>query len=548
MPLRLLCSLLLLTSFPVFSQQNTPASVAGGEFQIGGTLVDADSGQPLAHAHVAIAATTQRDDTMVMSTATDGRFLFTGLKAGKYTLTGQARGHLLQSFNQHDQFSSAIAVGPDLESTGLVFKLPAESSISGTVTDEAGEAVRGASLTLYFTGLSAGIEATRLQARGATTDEGTYRFSHLAPGHYLIAVNARPWYAQVALEHDHSLDDGATNDDTQSVAAPRSPLDVAYPVTFYGGATEASAASIIALARGERFTADITLQPVPAVRLRLGPVSAGIQPNFFMLEQHVLDGPALRVMAEYHFTSSGIAELVGIPPGHYSVKSTVADGSNADREPSQEIDINSNGDIETKDSITFALVSATVTEDAGGIPKQLNVRLLNKKSRKQNSEHVDEQGNAAFKQGLPPGNYEVSMFGNAGMYLKTLSAEGAKLTGRTVELKPGANVKLTIGMGRGFGSVYGVARRNDKPLAGAMVVLVPQDPAHNDILFRRDQSDSDGTFAMLNVVPGTYTLLAIENGWELEWRNPAVLRKYMTAGVSVVVQPNTSRDFKIPVQ
>ena len=49
----------------------------------------------------------------------------------------------------------------------------------------------------------------------------------------------------------------------------RSPLDVAYPVTYYPAATDASGASVITIAPGEKFTADVTLQPVPAVHAKL---------------------------------------------------------------------------------------------------------------------------------------------------------------------------------------------------------------------------------------------------------------------------------------
>ena len=46
---------------------------------------------------------------------------------------------------------------------------------------------------------------------------------------------------------------------------------------------------------------------------------------------------------------------------------------------------------------------------------------------------------------------------------------------------------------------------------------------HRD-LFRRDQSDLDGTFTLQGIVPGRYTVLAIEGGWELDWseREPAI--------------------------
>jgi hypothetical protein len=81
-----------------------------------------------------------------------------------------------------------------------------------------------------------------------------------------------------------------------------------------------------------------------------------------------------------------------------------------------------------------------------------------------------------------------------------------------------------------------------------MIVLVPSDPVHNQSLFRRDQSDSDGTFTLASVKPGKYTLLAIANGWDLEWMNPAVIKPYLLAGETLEVQENGKYDVKVRVQ
>jgi hypothetical protein len=81
-----------------------------------------------------------------------------------------------------------------------------------------------------------------------------------------------------------------------------------------------------------------------------------------------------------------------------------------------------------------------------------------------------------------------------------------------------------------------------------LVLLVPQDTVNNRVLFRRDQSDSDGTFTLPNVVPGKYTLLAIQNGWDLEWANPTVLSHYLKQGQAVVVDTPRTYDIKVRVQ
>lgn len=68
-----------------------------------------------------------------------------------------------------------------------------------------------------------------------------------------------------------------------------------------------------------------------------------------------------------------------------------------------------------------------------------------------------------------------------------------------------------------------------------MIVLVPKDPEANRELFRRDQSDLDGTFTFHSVIPGSYTAIAIENGWDLDWSKPAVIAQYAPHGEKIVV-------------
>jgi len=53
----------------------------------------------------------------------------------------------------------------------------------------------------------------------------------------------------------------------------------------------------------------------------------------------------------------------------------------------------------------------------------------------------------------------------------------------------------------------------------------------------RDQSDFDGTFLLPDVVPGTYTLVAVEDVWGFEWMKPAVLEMYIKTGKGMVVEP-----------
>jgi hypothetical protein len=62
-----------------------------------------------------------------------------------------------------------------------------------------------------------------------------------------------------------------------------------------------------------------------------------------------------------------------------------------------------------------------------------------------------------------------------------------------------------------------------------MVLLLPQDMSHS-LLIARDQSDSDGTFTLRDIHPGRYTLVAIDDGRDLAYQDPAVMKAYLGAG------------------
>jgi len=87
----------------------------------------------------------------------------------------------------------------------------------------------------------------------------------------------------------------------------------------------------------------------------------------------------------------------------------------------------------------------------------------------------------------------------------------------------------------GKANIEGFASRDGKAAHGVMIVLVPKDPAACIAQFRRDQSDSDGSFLLPGVIPGDYIAVAIEDGWTLDWKRPEVLGKYLPGGMAITV-------------
>jgi len=142
---------------------------------------------------------------------------------------------------------------------------------------------------------------------------------------------------------------------------------------------------------------------------------------------------------------------------------------------------------------------------------------------------------------VAPGNYEV-LAGSASRAYSVMSmvVNSSRVSGHSLTVPAGATLALSLTVAGGFGDVTGVAQQAGQPAAGAMMVLVPKDPESNSQLFRRDQSDLDGTFVFQSVLPGTYTVIAItviaiKDGWSLDWSKPAVLARYAAHGQKVVV-------------
>jgi hypothetical protein len=120
-----------------------------------------------------------------------------------------------------------------------------------------------------------------------------------------------------------------------------------------------------------------------------------------------------------------------------------------------------------------------------------------------------------------------------------ISAEGAQVKGHTLTVPAAASATVALRLSVGV-EVQGVAKKAGKPFAEAMIVLVPKDPEGNRDLFRRDQSDLDGTFSLRGVVPGSYTLVAIEDGWDLDWSRPEIVGAYRKRGQPVEISSKAS--------
>jgi protocatechuate 3,4-dioxygenase beta subunit len=506
-------------------------SQAGQTFRITGTVVNAMTGAPLSQARISIANTKDRAKVTSMSTSENGHFEFLQLKPGKYSLQGAKRGFLSSAFEQHEQFSTAIVTGPEFSTENLVLRLTPMALIAGHVFDEFGDPVRSAQVALYFENHNGGITRIARQSNSTTDDRGFFDFNLIRPGNYFISVTAKPWYAI------HPVTAPEASAHRTSQVSPS--LDVAYPTTYYNGATEADRATSIEVKGGDRLQFEMHLNPTPALHLilRVPMNEQGQQTGFAMpmLQKRVFDSVQFVQTEGMQPVAPGVYEVSGVPPGRYTVRAR--NSNSGQMEVSTDIDLVHDGQ-ELSNSRGEPLGSLKVTVKMPGqeaLPKQYFLGLQDSRQRLVAFKQGDPSGQLSFEN-LVPGKYTIRFGTQAKPYsVVRTSSQAGDSPGHDVMVTPGATLDLTAILSAGVVTIEGVVHKKDKPFAGIMVALVPKDPQANIELFRRDQSDFDGTFLLQGVIPGSYTIVAVEDAWGLDWLQPNVLARYVQHGQNLTI-------------
>ena len=515
---------------------------AGGGYRIAGTVVNAATGEPVRRATVAVLSEGDSHTVEAVESDSEGHFALGGLAAAKYQLTASKRGFRTAFYDEHDEYSTAIVTGEGQDTGGLVFRLTPGAALHGVVTGDGGDPVEGAKVTLFARprahGRAPGPGERTIQSNTTTTDDtGAYDFDNLAAGEYVVAVTAEPWYA---LHSSRTGSKTAGRPRTESDAAAA--LDVAYPVTFFDSTTDEGSAAPIVLAGGAREEADINLHAVPALHLVVetprrqdGSIArAELRQTIFGTEFSAESAGFLDAMR------TGTVEFTGVAPGHYEL-------SQGDPPRIADVDASTSQQVDPSLGAPTMAVAGTLRAAPGFVlPEGISVSLSSLDGGHGQSMLQANGIRGAFNfAAVPPGTWELA----ADAPGRTLPISSVTVGNRvragnqvTVRDRP-VQVVATVSLGET--RVEGFVQKNGKGKAGAMVVLVPKEPAAFRALVRRDQSDSDGSFSLHDVAPGQYTVVAIEDGWDLDWAQPEVIGRYLPRGIAVTVTERQGKQVRL---
>ncbi|HEV2487963.1 MAG TPA: carboxypeptidase regulatory-like domain-containing protein [Terracidiphilus sp.] len=535
------CAIVLAMACVAPAQTGSSAHTSGvtaAVYGIAGTVVNAVTGQPVRGATVAVLA--EEDSRRIASaqSGNDGRFDIPGLAAGMYQLSASKRGYSSAYYDEHEQFSSAIVTGEGQNTSSLVFRLTPGAVLRGVVTADGGDPLEGAQVMLFKKPQGHEPEAKIAQVDSTVTDDtGAYEFSNLGVGEYLLAVKAEPWYAM------HRAGGGSRQ------AEGNRALDVAYPITFFDSTTDEASASPIALTGGSRAEADVSLHAVPALRLvveapRKQDGSAAVPE----LKQTIFGTPLSSRNADFmDAITNGRAEFTGMAPGQYEI-------TQGDPPRVVELDANTSQQVEPGAGIPAVAVSGTLQTATGGpLTGEAVVTLEPADSSQGLKPMVSEFNRGSFSiSAVPSGKWKLRVeIGRLQAPVISIAVGGRTHSGNLVAVQDRA-LTMVVKVSAGGTRVEGFANEAGKGKAGVLVLLVPRDAAAFPELVRRDQSNSDGSFAMRDAVPGQYTVVAIEDGWTLDWTRPEVIGRYLPGGIAVTVTDTLDKAIRlsgpVPVQ
>lgn len=532
--LRCLAAILAFTSagvsLPIVAQRATVAE------RVGGTVLNAKDGQSVPRA-VLTLEDVHSDKTVATTHAReDGTFQFETVPPGRYRMYARARGFVPNLYLGHNSYSAAIVTGAGLPTGSLRMQLTPEASIFGHIMDENGEPLRALSqrtmppvLTLYCQDLTSTTAPVQECRRAAVEPDGSFEFPELKPGTYFLAATARPWY-----EVHPPM--GSENARLPYAAAVDPKLDVAYPMMFYPHALSSDQAEALVLKAGDQVTADLQMVPEKALSIAI-PEPASSPWTFPQIYRNVFgaEDPVSPMMDAV----DNVAYLTGLPQGQYILEDT----QRGNGLPLHSREVTLNGRSVTLDSPTPATtfpVSLRVRGVNGTPLNQGSIVLLSGSHSNTASTPADAQGRVEFGK-VPPGDYSLTV--GQGQTVLRLLVNAKPVESKHLHVEDEAITgEVTFGSGV---TVTGTVRSGGKPLAGAMVVLVPADATPAADTFRRDESDLDGGFSLPEVAPGRYLLIALEDGWSLPWTDAHALERYLLHAQPVVVSPANGKELPL---
>ena len=326
--------------------RDSTAAPTGTGVIAGTVFTDEATPRPVRRASVLLASGELRFPQTVV-TDDGGRFVFTNLAAGNYTLVATKPSYVSATYGAKRPGRGPgvpIAVLEGQQVTDISLKMLHGGVITGTVRTPAGQPVSNLGVQVYQVDSFAGTRHLSLAVPGnvVTDDRGIYRAFGLAPGDYVVQITASTSMAAAMMSEARlvtpaevqwaSQGGGPATPGITGVAtlgpAPAPGQTVSYASLYFPGTSDPNAASVLTLGPEETRTAiDLTMAFVPTARItgrvldpdgqpmagaQISLTPAGNTADFARLIEGMIRSTS-------RSGADGTFSIVSVPPGQYAM-------------------------------------------------------------------------------------------------------------------------------------------------------------------------------------------------------------------------------------
>lgn len=467
---------------------------------VSGGVVNAATSEPIKKAQLTLRSVAS-GPSYTATTDDSGSFSLHAVEAGKYELVIQRRGFV------HAGQSLSLHAGQTV--TDTIIRLLPQGVITGHAVDGDGEPIAGVLVQAMQSRYTSAGRRYLVSGTGTTNDLGEFRIFGLTPGRHYLGGTYR--------------------------------TEAGYAAVYYPQAQEArEAVAIDVPAGGEVRGLYLVLSEIRALKIR-GTIQSGARVALqgITIVAAPCDAGPLNLRSAMVQSSNGAFELRDLAPGCYLL---AADSFSSGLRYSARLLI----DISDKTIEGVNLTLVPPIQLAGRVhgdgPEELKlagpvvVNLESRVARLTASGVSGADGSLALSN-IVPEHYELSVVVPANYYLKSAHFGDTDVLESGLDLTRGGNSKLDLEISDAGGRIDGiVAGKNEQPIPGASVVLIPADARHRSSRYKARITNEKGAFSIRDIAPGEYRVYGSQSVDAAAFQDPDYLKQLESQGSVISIK------------